>query len=115
MNKNIDKVPAGVAALYADIIAHPAEEWKASGSELPYLEWVEKTKAEKNRQKFSVLLQYLDGQTYFAWVQAEHAGAAVKKAKKDCLENYEGTPDDLAVLLVLAGHHDCLLASEDFA
>ena len=45
MNKNTDAVPAGVAALYADIIAHPAEEWKASGSELPYLEWVEGMKA----------------------------------------------------------------------
>ena len=47
MSKNTDAVPAGVAALYADIIAHPAEEWKASGSELPYLEWVEGMKAGK--------------------------------------------------------------------
>ena len=52
MNKNTDKVPAGVAALYADIIAHPAEEWKASGSDLPYLEWVEQRKAEKKPKKF---------------------------------------------------------------
>ena len=47
MNKNTDAVPAGVAALYADIIAHPAEEWKASGSELPYLAWIEEQKATK--------------------------------------------------------------------
>lgn len=51
MNKNTDAVPAGVAALYADIIAHPAEEWKASGSELPYLEWVEGIKAAKKPEK----------------------------------------------------------------
>lgn len=56
MNKNTDKVPAGVAALYADIIAHPAEEWKASGSELPYLEWVEEMKAgpKKPEKVYSV-------------------------------------------------------------
>ena len=107
MDKNTDKVPAGVAGLFADIVAHPAEEWKASG--------VEKTKAKKKHLKFSVLLQYPDGQTYFTWVQAERALAAVEKAKKDCLENYEGDSGDLTPLLVLSGHHNCLLAKEDFA
>ena len=57
MNKNTDAVPAGVAALYADIIAHPAEEWKASGSELPYLEWVEGMKAAKKADKFVAELE----------------------------------------------------------
>ena len=99
MNKNTDRVPAKGRK--------QAEEWKASGQELPY--------AEKKHLKFSVLLQYPDGQTYFTWAQAERALAAVEKAKKDCLENYEGTPDYLTPLLVLAGHHECLLASEDFA
>ena len=115
MNKNTDAVPAGVAALYADIVVHPAEEWKASGSDLPYLEWVEERKNEKNLAEFSVLLRYPDGQTYFTWVSAKSAYAAVGKAKKDCLENYSGEADDLTPLLVLAGHHDCLLAKGDFA
>ncbi len=65
--------------------------------------------------KFSVLLMYPDGQTYFTWVLSKHAKDAVSKAKKECLENYVGTADDLNQLLVLAGHHECLLASEDFA
>ena len=69
----------------------------------------------KNTDKYSVLLQYPDGQTYFTWVFALHAVAAVEKAKKDCLENYFGEADDLTPMLVLAGHHDCLLAKEDFA
>lgn len=56
MNKNTDAVPAGVAALYADIIAHPAEEWKASGSELPYLEWVEERKSQGKVFKVRVLV-----------------------------------------------------------
>jgi hypothetical protein len=115
MNKNTDAVPAGVAALYADIISHPAEEWKASGSDLPYLEWVEEMKSREKLDKFSVLLGYPDGQTFFTWVSARSAVAAVEKAKKRCVENYSGEEDDLTPVLVLAGHHDCLLAKEDFA
>ena len=69
----------------------------------------------KNTAKYSVLLQYPDGQTYFTWVYSRSAVAAVKKAKKGCLENYSGEEDDLTPVLVLAGHHDCLLAKGDFA
>lgn len=115
MNKNTDAAPAGVAALYADILVHSPEKWKASGSELGYLEWVEQSKKALGKTEFSVLLMYPDGQTYFTWVLSDHAWAAVSKAKKSCLENYDGTADDLTPLLVLAGHHECLLSSEDFA
>lgn len=44
MNKNTDAVPAGVVALYADITIHTPEKWRASGSELGYLDWVEHMK-----------------------------------------------------------------------
>lgn len=62
MNKNTDKVPAGVAALYADITAHTPEKWRASGSELGYLDWVEHMKHEKKPEPRKV---------YKVWVQVE--------------------------------------------
>ena len=62
MSKNTDKVPAGVAALYADIVTYPAEVWKALGSELPYLEWVEGMKAAKNP---------VPAKLYKVWVRVE--------------------------------------------
>ena len=63
MNKNTDKVPAGVAALYADIPTHPVEAWRASGSELPYLEWVEGMKAAKKKESaFRIRVTILENQ-----------------------------------------------------
>ena len=100
MSKNTDKVPAGVAALYADIIAHPAEAWKASGSELPYLEWVETQKA-KNKP--------VPVKLYKVWVRVELV---------DCAS---GTVEDVSEPMKLKAFHTKAAAEkfvkelEDFA
>ena len=100
MNKNTDKVPAGVAALYADIIAHPAEEWKASGSDLPYLEWVEERKAAKKPEP---------AKHYKVWVQIEAVDYV-----NDTEENVS-EPLDLKVFTTKAAAEKFVAELEDFA
>ena len=100
MNKNTDSVPAGVAALYADIIAYPAEAWKASGSELPYLEWVEQQKAAKNP---------VPAKLYKVWVQIEAVDYV-----NDTEENVS-EPLDLKVFTTKAAAETFVAELEDFA
>ena len=96
MNKNTDTVPAGAAALYADIIAHPAEEWKASGSELPYLEWVEHQKAAKKLEKvFAIkvsVLEYERGEC----ISVAEPVTLKKFISKAAAEKFLKEPEDFA-------------------
>lgn len=63
---------------------------------------------------FSVLLQYPDGDTYYAWVTALDAEGAVEVAKADYLADHpdEELPE-FETLLVVAGHIDAELRKED--
>ncbi|MFA7257746.1 MAG: hypothetical protein WC047_09260 [Kiritimatiellales bacterium] len=100
MNKNTDKVPAGVAALYADIIAHPAEAWKASGSELPYLVWVEQQKAAKNP---------VPAKIYKVWAQVELVDCAAGT------EENVSEPVELKAFHTKAAAEKFVAELEDFA
>ena len=100
MNKNTDKVPAGVATLYEDIIAHPAEEWKASGSELPYLEWVEQQKAAKNP---------VPAKLYKVWVRVEPVDCAAG-TEENAFE-----PVELKAFYTKAAAEEFVAELEDFA
>lgn len=67
-------------------------------------------------KEFSVLLQYPDGQTYYAWVTALDAEGAVEAAKNDWRESAtdpDGELPDFEVLLVVKGHVDAELRKED--
>lgn len=75
--------------------------------------WLRKVD-ELNTEEYSVLLEYPNGDTYYAWVWAPDEYEAVVEAKKDAiLSNPEMSPDDFAVLLVLKGHIDAELRKED--
>ena len=100
MNKNTDKVPAGVAALYADIIAYPAEAWKASGSELPYLEWIEEQKTAKNPAPAKI---------YKVWVRVELVDCAAGT------EENVSEPVELKAFHTQAAAEKFVAELEDFA
>jgi len=64
-------------------------------------------------KEFSVLLQYPDGQTYYAWVMALDAEGAVEAAKASYQEDHpEEDLPDFEVLLVTKGHVDAELRKE---
>lgn len=66
-------------------------------------------------KEFSVLLQYPNGDTYYAWVTALDAEGAVAAAKADYLEDHpDENPPEFEVLLVVKGHVDAELRKDGF-